>query len=76
MAKSIQISRVTAISKYDPLETKILAVNHKQLSNNIIDPLAIFMVPNIIDPLAIFMVPMGWQCQCRATVGKVSKSMC
>jgi hypothetical protein len=41
--------------------TKILAVNRKQLSND------------SIDPLAIFMVPMGPQCQSRATVGKVSK---
>jgi hypothetical protein len=44
--------------------TKILAVNCKQLSNDIID-----------HPLAILMVPMGWQHQGGATVGKVPKSM-
>jgi hypothetical protein len=40
--------------------TKILAVNRKQLSNNIIYP-------------PIFMVPTGQQCQGGATVAKVSK---
>ena len=37
MAKSIQISRVTSANTTH--STKILAVNRKQLSNNIIDPL-------------------------------------
>ncbi len=58
MAKGIQISRV--MSSNPTHLTKILAVNHKQLSSDTIEP-------------PIFMVPMGWQCQGRATVGKVSK---
>jgi hypothetical protein len=44
--------------------TKILVVNHKQLSNN------------IIDALAIFIVPTGWQCQAGAPVAKASKFEC
>jgi hypothetical protein len=59
--QGIQISRV--MSANTTHLTKISAVNRKQLSSN------------IIARPPIFMVPTGRQCQGRATVGKVSKSM-
>jgi hypothetical protein len=61
MAKCIQITRV--MSANTTHLTKILVVNRKQLSSN------------IIDPLFLWYLWLGWQCQGRATVGKVSKSM-
>ncbi len=62
MAKSIQISRVASANMTHL--TKILVVNHKQLSNN------------IIDPLFLWYLWVSSQCQGGARVPKVSKFEC
>jgi hypothetical protein len=58
----IHTNRQSEISKYDPLDQDLGSQLQTALQRH-------------HRPL-IFMVPTGWQCQGRATVGKVSKFEC
>jgi hypothetical protein len=63
MAKARHTNLQSDISKYDPLDQDLGSQSQTtDLQQHHRPP--------------IFKVPMGWQCQGRATVGKVSKFEC